>query len=277
MKILKQVAVWLLVFQLCGLGPLLAQPVLIQPNDPFGQRAPVVMGAENLRVSQQNADGTEALLTLDYTYDGFAGPVALILPVIGKRGQQGVGAWFGSDPVTVGSGRGTISVKVRYFNDEPGVPAMFTSDQVQIFILNRQGTARLFVVPFLKTIKWGSASARPAPVPAALVISAVDTGQARRLAEEKRIAEEKARAEALAREEARKKAEAEAKEKIRLAAEAKAREEARLKADAEQKRLAEERRIAEEKAKTEALAREAARQTAEEETRRLAEERRIAE
>src|SRR5688572_23951432 len=237
MKILKQVAVWLLVFQLCGLGPLLAQPVLIQPNDPFGQRAPVVMGAENLRVSQQNADGTEALLTLDYTYDGFAGPLALILPVIGKRGQQGVGAWFGSDPVTVGSGRGTISVKVRYFNDEPGVPAMFTSDQVQIFILNRQGTVRLFVVPFLKTIKWGSATARPAPVPAAPVISAVDTEQARRLAEEKRIAEERARAEIEAREKAKLQAVAEAKAREEAekhaTAVALAREESRKKAEAE--------------------------------------------
>src|SRR5687767_1871764 len=146
MKILKQIAVWLLVFQLSGVGPLLAQPAFNQPNDPFGQR-PVGMGAENLRVAQQNADGTEALLTMDYTYDGFAGPVAVILPIIGKRGQRGVSAWFGSDPVTVGRGRGTISVKVRYFNDEPGVPPMFTSDQVQIMILNQSATVRLFVVP----------------------------------------------------------------------------------------------------------------------------------
>src|SRR5688572_11730318 len=211
MKILKQVAVWLLVFQLCGLGPLLAQPVLIQPNDPFGQRAPVVMGAENLRVSQQNTDGTEALLTLDYTYDGFAGPLALILPVIGKRGQQGVGAWFGSDPVTVGRGRGTISVKVRYFNDEPGVPPMFTSDQVQILILNQSGTVRLFAVPFLKTIKWGSATAKPAVAPPPSIVSVVDAEATKKLATQKRQAEEQARAEVEVREKARLQAEAEAK------------------------------------------------------------------
>src|SRR5688572_12095338 len=104
MKALKQFAVWVLVFQLSGLGPLFAQPVF-DGIDPFNQRSAVGMGAENLRVAQQTPDGTEALITLDYTYDGFAGPVALILPVIGKRGQRSVGAWFGSDPVTVGRGR----------------------------------------------------------------------------------------------------------------------------------------------------------------------------
>ena len=141
MKRLEQITIWLLIAQLSGVFPLLAQPILIQPGDPFGARQTIGSGVENLRVVEQSADGTEAQLTMDYSYDGFSGPVAQLLPVIGKKGQKSVSAWFGSDPVTVGRGRGTITIKVRYFNDEPGVPPMFTSDQVRILILNQQGTA----------------------------------------------------------------------------------------------------------------------------------------
>src|SRR5690349_8202138 len=137
MKLFQKILACLLVLQF-SVGPLLvAQPVLIQPGAPFGNQQVAASGIDNLRVSQINPDGTEAQLTMDYSYDGFGGPVAQLLPVIGKRGQQGVAAWFGADPVTVGRGRGTITMKIRYFNDEPGVPASFTSDQVRILILNQ--------------------------------------------------------------------------------------------------------------------------------------------
>ena len=233
MKSLVHAVVWLLVLQLSGFLSLLAQPILIQPNDPFG-RAPVGSGIENLRVSQQSADGTEALLTMDYTYDGFSGPIALLLPVIGKRGERGVAAWFGADPITVGRGRGTVSIKVKYFNDEPGVPPMFTSDQVQIMILNQSATVRLFAVPFLKNIKWGSASAKPGVQPRSSVpaVSIIDAERAKTIAAEKAKAEEQARMEA------------------------EAREKARLMAEAAAQRLAEEKRAVEHKALGEAKARE---------------------
>ena len=136
MKLLKNLMIWALILQLSGIAPLLAQPVLIQPNNPFGGTQMSGSGIENLRVMKQTADGTEALITMDYSYDGFGGSIAQVVPVIGKRGEKGVSAWFGSDPVTVGRGRGTITVKVKYFNDEAGVPPMFTSDQVRVLILN---------------------------------------------------------------------------------------------------------------------------------------------
>lgn len=284
MKTVKHLLVWLLVLHLSGLAPLLAQPVLIQPNDPFAQRLPVGSGVENLRVVEQNTDGTEALLTMDYTYDGFAGPIARLLPVIGKRNERGVSGWFGADPVTVGRGRGTISIKVRYFNDEPGVPPMFTSDQVRILVLNQMGTAQLSVVPFLKTIKWGSATARPAVTPPAVtapIVSIVDQERVKKLAEEKRRAEEQARAEVEAREKARLVAEAEAKTRQeaeqKAKAEALARDVARQKAEAEAQRIAAESKKAEELkvAQERALALE--KQRAETEAKRLAEEKRIAE
>ncbi len=252
MKFLERSVVWLLVAQLSGWPALLAQPVIIQPGSPFGAQQNLGSGIDNLRISQQSPDGAEAHLTMDYSYDGFGGPVAQILPVIGKKGQKGVSAWFGADPVTVGRGRGTITLRVRYFNDEPGVPAVFTSDQLRILILNQSGTAILTAVPFLKNINWGNPNgpkARPGPKPEA-PLAATDPAAAHKLAQEKRAAEEKARQEAATREKARLLAEAEVKsrkeseEKAR--AEAAAREEARQKAQAEAERIALENKKADE-------------------------------
>src|SRR5690242_2352864 len=98
-KLLQRVVAWILVLQLSGGPALLAQPVIIQPVDPFGTQRSIGSGIENLRVSQQSPDGTEAQLTMDYSYDGNGGTVAQVLPVIGKKGEKGVSAWFGADPV----------------------------------------------------------------------------------------------------------------------------------------------------------------------------------
>jgi hypothetical protein len=315
MKLLQQTIAWLLVAQLSGMpGALvvLAQPVIIQPGAPFGNQPPAGSGIENLRVSQQSADGTEAQLTMDYTYDGFAGPIAQVLPVIGKKGQKGVSAWFGSDPVTVGRGRGTITLRVRYFSDEPGVPATFTSDQLRILILNKNGTAILSAVPFLKNMNWGSPNApkRNAPRESAPTLAVIDAVTAQKLANEKRAAEEKAREEAALREKARLQAEAEVKTRkqaeAKALAEASAREEAQKKAQAEAERItrenqkaqeihlaqeedrkraeaeerarqqAEAKALADAQAKTEAKARAEAEAKKREEERRLAEAKRIA-
>lgn len=107
MKLLKQLIVGVLTVQL-GLGPI-AQPILTQPN-PFQPQTGT--GIANLRVTQQSADGTEVVLAMDYSYDGFGGPNAQILPLIEKKDQKGIAAWFGADPVTVGVGKGVISLKV---------------------------------------------------------------------------------------------------------------------------------------------------------------------
>lgn len=284
MNPVQQFVTWILILQLSGLAgvlPLLAQPVIIRPNDPFGNQQTIGSGVENLRLVEQNADGTEALLTMDYSYDGFSGPVALLLPIIGKKGETGVSRWFGADPVTVGRGRGTVSIKVRYFNDEPGVPPMYTTDSVQIWILNGQGTARIAAVPFLPKIRWGSPNARPVPQTKTPIITMVDRDAMRKAAEEKRDAETKARAEVVAREKARQVAEAEAKarkqaeEKAR--AEAQEREQARLKAEAESQRIAQEKRAAEERRLAEEKKSEEARQRAKTEALRLAQEKQKAE
>ncbi|MBI4658427.1 MAG: hypothetical protein HY735_06210 [Verrucomicrobia bacterium] len=285
MKFLQAFITGLLVFQL-SLGSILAQPIIPQAG-PFQSRPST--GITNLRVTHQSADGTEVILTMDYSYDGLRGLTALVVPVIEKRGQKGVAAWFGADPVTVGAGKGLISIKTKYFNDEPGVPPEFVSDSLRILILNSSGTAILSSIPFLKTIKWGSPGAKPGAITLAQSSpSAEETAnalktrqQAEAQAKARREAEEKAKAEARAIETSRAKAEAETKalekadqEAQRLAekkaqqeTERTSREEARLRAEAEAKRLADEKRLAETKAREEAKARAEARRQAEAEAK----------
>ena len=240
---------------------------IVDINSPFGTSSGSVnvSGISNFKVVDQSADGSEVTLNFDYTYDGLSGPTAKIIAIIEKRGEKGISGWFGCDPAVVSKGSGPLSIRVRYFNDEFGVPPQFTSDRGRILFLNPSGISVVSSTPFIKTIKWGSADAKPAdkPAPTPVLIARGDPETARKLAEEKRQAEAKALAEAKAREEAARKAQAEAQmlkeREERAMAEAKAREDERIKAEAEAKRLAEEKAIAEARAKKESEEREQAR------------------
>jgi len=172
MRVLNFIVAWVLIAQLGGAPLAWAQPVIIPPGDPFRGNQAFGNGVENLRLVQQNRAGTESEFSLDYSYDGFAGPIAQVLPVISKRKEKGVTAWFGADPVTVGRGRGTITLKVRFFNDETGVPPTYTTDQIRILILNQSGSAIITAVPFLKTIHWGNAALPQPAAPVAPVAQA---------------------------------------------------------------------------------------------------------
>jgi hypothetical protein len=271
MKLMRDLLLGILLFGNLS-SVLAAQPILVPLDSPQAQIAESRFN--NPRVVRQSADGTEVTLAIDYAYDGIAGPTAIIIPVIEKRGQKGIGAWFGADHVTLGRGRGIISFRIKYFNDEAGVPPQFTSDRINFLIVAPGGrvVTRDFV---LKTIHWGTLNAKPAPVkpasPTPIRTASVKPGQqqasaaaqktqddtgiqqreeerlkaadAQRLAEEKRQTEAKAQAEAEAREHARLRAEAQAQqsaEQKRLAEEtAKAEtaepEKARLQAEAEEK------------------------------------------
>jgi hypothetical protein len=286
-----------------------AQPILISPqNQTIGANS-----VSNLRILKQTPDGAETVLTVEFSYDGMSGATARIIPVITDKNQPKASAWFGADPVSVGTGHGTVSLRVRFFNDEPGVPPELTTDHVRVMMLSEGGNAIISQGIFSRTIKWGNPNATAATSPPpenqaqtplqseekanaeAKVaeearLKAIAEEKARQVAEAKRVAEEKAKAEAKAAEEARLRTIAEEKarqdaEAKRIAdekakAEAKAAEEARLKAIAEEKarQEAEAKRVAEEKAKAEAKAAEEARlkAIAEEKARQEAEAKRVA-
>ncbi|HEY1172250.1 MAG TPA: hypothetical protein VGH19_12825 [Verrucomicrobiae bacterium] len=273
-------------FLLCLLGLVLvavqvqAQPVIIGGSDPL--RGGGGNTIRNLRVTEKTADGTEAVLTMEYSYDGNLGASAFVVPVIQKKGEKGVSAWFGADPQTVGRGRGLISVKVRFFNDEPGVPAQLTTDSVRVMLMNSSKRAVITSIPFLTTVQWGSADAKKLAV-AESSEKPKTKAQMEAEAEAAKIEASrlKAESEARARQELEKRAQAEAKVRqeaqIKAEAEAKRLAEEKVKAEAEAKRLADERKMAETKAKAEAEKREQERMKAEADAKRLAEEKAAAE
>ena len=255
MNVLRRLLLLILVC-LAGTRPVAGQPVLIQPNRPqpvFGS------GFNNLRVISQSPDGTEVSLGMDYTYDGFGGQTALIFPVIERKDQKGVSGWFGADPVTVTVGKGQISIKVKYFNDEAGVPPQFTSDRIRLLFVNNSRSAIITQNVVLKTINWGSADAKPIlgqKLPAPPPDKATAEQQALTASDAEAKAREQARVATEA--EANARTEADVREKARIAAETESKRltAARLKAEAEAKRLTElkSKPEADEKARQAALA-----------------------
>ncbi len=269
----------------CGLAWLLmaaelvAQPIIIGGNDPLRAGGSSI---RNLRVTEQSPDGTEVVLTMDYSYDGSMGGAAFIVPVIQKKGDKGVAMWFGADPQTVARGRGIVSVKVRYFNDEPGVPAQLKTDSVKVLLMNSTRRSVVTAVPFFKDIEWGSANAQKLKVsePAGETKTKAQIA-AEEEAKKIEASRMKAESEARARQELERRAQEEAKKRqeaqMKAEAEAKRLAEEKVKAEAEAKRLAEERRMAEAKEKAAAELRKQEQMKAEAEAKQFAEEQKAAE
>lgn len=140
----------------CLLGSMahtLAQPIIIKPETFNPQTGTSI---SSVRVLQTTKGSTEATVVIQYSYDGSAGPTAQILPVIEKRNQKGVSAWFGANAQTIGAGRGTVSIKARYFADEEGAPAELTTDRIRVLILNQTGNMVLYSETQGKKIQWGN-------------------------------------------------------------------------------------------------------------------------
>ncbi|HEX3718838.1 MAG TPA: hypothetical protein VH595_12790 [Verrucomicrobiae bacterium] len=252
-----------------------AEPMLIAPQQnliaPQQSQAFAGSSLSNLRVLRQSADGSEAILTIDFTYDGLRGPSARLLPIITDKKKSNISGWFGADPVTISAGHGTVSLKIKFFNDDPGVPSEVTTDHVRVMMLTDGGNIFISEGIFYRTIKWGSANAPSISVP-----ELKPEDQARLKAEqEQRIALEQAKAEADARA-ARLKAEADAQaaEQIHQAALAKqlADEKAKAQAEAKAHEEAEAKRLVKEKAKAEAEAKQLADEKAKSETEAKARE-----
>ncbi|GEM_PF-2149813 len=145
----------LLTYLIAGLSETL---VMGQPEsfgNPRMDRAMAINSIANLRVAEQSEDGTELTLVMKYTYNGHAGANALLVPIIDRKDQPSAGGWFGADMVTVPTGSGPVSIKVKFFNDEPGVPQTFETDRVRVLILNHSGSSIIGGKNLLKTVQWG--------------------------------------------------------------------------------------------------------------------------
>jgi hypothetical protein len=126
-----------------------------QQLEPFRRNQGSGNWAQNLRVTAQSADHSEATLVMDVWYDGSAGPTALLEAVISKKGDKDSAKWFSGDRQVIGTGGGMVTLKERFLKSKKGVPGKVTTDQIQIRFLNPSGRLLLTTVPFLKTIHWG--------------------------------------------------------------------------------------------------------------------------
>jgi hypothetical protein len=251
MKSLIRCSTGLLVLQF-SLASLSARQILVQPQ---GRGATVVNDISNVRVGTPSADGTELVLTMDVIYDGLRGPSARIVPIISDRKNPQVSHWFGAETKAVGQGRSTVSVKIKFFNDEPGVPFELTTDRIRLMMLSESGNSVISESPVLKTVKWGNPNIKPVPLERAATV-AVDEAKAAQLAAATNQAAQRAQAQA---QEAQRQAEIkrQADEKAKADAEVKRIADDKAKADAEAKRiaaLAEQQRVADEKARADAEA-----------------------
>ncbi|HXR07617.1 MAG TPA: hypothetical protein VN765_09825, partial [Candidatus Acidoferrum sp.] len=254
MKPLNRCSVALLALQI-GMATLSARQILIQPQ---GRGATAVNGISNVRVGKLSDDGTDLELTVDVTYDGMRGPNVRVVPIISDAKKPQVSRWFGAETKVVGQGKVTISIKVKFFNDEPGVPPELTTDRIRLMMLSESGNSVVSENPVIKTIKWGNPNFKPAPL-AQSAPTAADEAKAAQLAADKKAAEDKARADELARIQ-----KAEEDRLAKVAADKKAAED-KAKADelariqkAEQDRLAKvaaDKKAAEDKARADELAR----------------------
>ena len=101
---------------------------------------------------------------MEVTYDGMRGPTVRIVPIISDRKKPGVSHWFGAETKVVGQGKFTISLKVKFFNDEPGVPPELTTDRIRLMMLSDSGNSVVSENPVIKTIKWGNPNIKPVPL-----------------------------------------------------------------------------------------------------------------
>jgi hypothetical protein len=177
MKSLIRCSAGLLAFQI-GLASLCARQILLQPQ---GRGSMTINDISNVRAGAPSADGTELDLTMDVTYDGTRGQSARIVPIITDRKNPEVSHWFGAETRLVGQGRVTVTVHIKFFNDEPGVPPELTTDRIRVLMLSEAGNSVISESPVLKTIKWGNPNIKPVPLQRAAVV-AVDDATAAHLA-----------------------------------------------------------------------------------------------
>ncbi|MEW6305519.1 MAG: polysaccharide biosynthesis/export family protein [Verrucomicrobiota bacterium] len=123
---------------------------------------PAFNGVSNLRVVDRSADGSEAVLLMEYNYDGFGGPMVRLVPHIENRAIKRSESWFHAEETYISRGRGMVSVRVKYLPEQPG---SLTTDRVTVHMVN--GNRLVGVGNFLKDITWGQGAmlAPAAPEP----------------------------------------------------------------------------------------------------------------
>ncbi|MBI4661133.1 MAG: polysaccharide biosynthesis/export family protein [Verrucomicrobia bacterium] len=128
---------------------------LLIPCSLFAQATMNQNSIRSLRVSSLSPDGTEAVLSMEYHYNGTDGPIAQILPTLEKKGQKEIANWFRSAAVSVAPGQGVVTAKITFLKGDRGVPSDCETDQVVVRMYNESGRIILAVFFFRLPIAWG--------------------------------------------------------------------------------------------------------------------------
>lgn len=149
---------------------------LLSPCGLFAQAASDANTVRNLQVSK-SGDGTEAVLSMDYHYNGSAGPIVQIIPSLGKNGDEEVAPWFLSPGTMVVPGQGRVTAKVKFRKAGRAAATPLTTDQVVVRMLSSNGRVLLASATFPQTIAWGTADSvleKPMSDPPAAQVSQAD-------------------------------------------------------------------------------------------------------
>jgi hypothetical protein len=85
------------------------------------------------------------------------------VPRLSDKKQTNMASWFGADAVRVGAGRGSVQLRVKYFNDEPGVPPMLKTGPVEILMFTDGLNGIISQGHFPMPMAWGRPVDRPTP------------------------------------------------------------------------------------------------------------------
>lgn len=107
-----------------------------------------------VRLLNESPHISEAVLLVDYRYDGFGGSPAELFAVVTRNGEKGVRRWFRSERVSVGAGETNATIKVTFGGDSPSAPFRLATDTVTVWALHERNRAVLAVRPFQQVIQW---------------------------------------------------------------------------------------------------------------------------
>ncbi len=111
-------------------------------------------GLNNFRVIRPSDAQSEAVVTMDYYYDGANGITARVIATPMIRGQKTALPGFDCEKVSVSKGGGPIAVRINYRPTDPALPKERSTDRINVKLLSKDGRTLLAQANFLSRLNW---------------------------------------------------------------------------------------------------------------------------
>ncbi|MBI2949204.1 MAG: SLBB domain-containing protein [Verrucomicrobia bacterium] len=135
---------------------------LALPGSGFAQATSNANNLKNLQVAM-SPDGTEAILSMDYHYNGSAGPIVQIIPALAKSGDEDASSQFLSPGTMVVPGQGRVTMKIKFRKAGRVDPSPLVTDRVAVRMLSSNGRIVLASASFSQKVAWGQPSSVSEP------------------------------------------------------------------------------------------------------------------